>query len=75
MTAPRRRIVRPVTNGQASNAIRQRQVQRLRERLERERSALIRWQRRLKLAFNAIQKHQQRISRIERQLAQLEEKP
>lgn len=73
MAVPRRRLLRappsPVPNDQA----RSRRLQRLRARLERERSALVRWQKRLRRAFKATETHQFRIARIERQLAQTEE--
>jgi hypothetical protein len=71
MTAPRRGIVRPSpapTNGQQQ----QRQLDRLRARLNHERSALARWQRRLKRAFTAVEKSQKCIARIERKIAQME---
>ena len=70
MTLPRRRLIRsaPVTTPE-----RPRQIQKLRERLEKERVALARWQTRLKRAFNAVEKSQKRIARIERQLTHLED--
>jgi lipid II:glycine glycyltransferase (peptidoglycan interpeptide bridge formation enzyme) len=49
------------------------QIQRLRDRLEKERGALSRWQSKLKRAFNAVEKAQKRIARIERQLTHLED--
>lgn len=70
MNAPRRRIVRPPV--QRSDSNKHIRVQKLRVRLERERSALLRWQARLKRAFNTVQKTQARISRLERQLARLD---
>ncbi|MBL8798547.1 MAG: hypothetical protein JNM56_31920 [Planctomycetia bacterium] len=67
MSAPRRRIVRPPTQPpDPNNHVR---VQKLRVRLECERAALLRWQARLKRAFNTVQKTQARITRLERQLA------
>ena len=71
MSAPRRRILRPLA--QQPNPNNQARVQKLRARLERERVALLRWQARLKRAFNTVQKTQARITRIERQLARTEE--
>ena len=56
MSAPRRRIIRPASNGQAASQKRQQQLDRLRAALARERAALARWQKRLRRAFNAIQK-------------------
>lgn len=73
MSSPRRRIVRstppPSTNGGAQ----QRQAERLRRRLQAEHRALARWLIRLKRAFNAFAKHQQTITRLERQLGKLQE--
>ena len=70
MTAPRRRIVRPATPPAPD---RQRQLHRLRARLDQERHALHRWQSKLKRAFNTVDKHQKAIARIERQLTKMEE--
>ena len=47
--------------------------QRLRSRLETERASLNRWMPRLKRAFNTVLKTYQRIARLERQIAHLEE--
>lgn len=69
MSAPRRRIIRPVVQ-EPNHHVR---VQKLRARLERERVALLRWQTRMKRAFNAVQKAQKCITRIERQLVHWEE--
>lgn len=69
MTAPRRRIVRPQSNGQAATQQRQRQLDGLRGKLERERAALTRWQKRLRRAFAKVEKTQLRIARLEKQLA------
>jgi len=70
MSIPRR-LVRLAAVSAASR--RQRQVQRLRERLELELAALARSQRRLQLAFTLTKDCQQRIVRIEQQLTRLEE--
>jgi hypothetical protein len=67
MTMPRRRLVRP--QNRPDNT---RRRQRLRERLELERIALARWQSRLRRAFNAVEKHQAYIGRLERQITKLE---
>jgi hypothetical protein len=72
MTAPRRRLVRVA----APNPPRPQpapRLSRLRSRLEAERTALARWQSRLRRAFNAVEKFQRSIQRIERQIARLEE--
>jgi hypothetical protein len=45
----------------------------MRERLEHERAALARWQTRLKRAFNAVEKCQRKIARLERNITHLEE--
>jgi len=68
MSSSRRRIIRP-TAPAAVDSERQKQLQRLRGRLEHERTALGRWQIRLKRAFNTVAKHQKAIARLERQLA------
>jgi hypothetical protein len=49
------------------------QIQKLQSRLETERAALNRWMPRLKRSFNTVLKIYQRISRLERQIARLEE--
>ena len=69
MSVPRRRIVRPPA--QQPNPNNHARLQKLRVRLERERSALLRWQARLKRAFNTVQKTQARITRLERHIARL----
>ena len=71
-SAPRRRLIRPASVPvEVPN--RSHQIQRLRDRLEKERAALTRWQSKLKRAFNAVEKSQKRIARIERQLTHLED--
>jgi hypothetical protein len=73
MSTPRRRIVRaspPPANGSVQS---NQQIQRLRSRLETERASLNRWMPRLKRAFNTVLKTYQRIARLERQIARLEE--
>lgn len=72
MAAPRRNIVRPPLSSRPASA-HPHQRDRLRGRLERERLALARWQKRLRRAFNAVQKHQKAITLLERQLSRLEE--
>lgn len=73
MSMPRRRLIRPALTPAPINPNRHRQVQKLRERLEHEHAALARWQTKLKRAFNTVEKCQKAISRIERQLTQVEE--
>jgi hypothetical protein len=67
MTTPRRRLVRPPIP-----PANERQIQKARIKLDRERTGLVRWMSRLKRAFNAVQKQQQRIGRLERRIRQLE---
>ena len=73
MVTPRRNIVRPVSSSTAVTS--QRQVQRLRARLDRERIALARWQTRLRRAFNSVEKHQRSSARLERKIAHMEKLP
>lgn len=72
MTMPRRRLVRSAVPGQHTVQA-ERRVQKLRTRLEAERTALVRWQRKLRRAFNAVEKCQRSIQRLEHQLARLED--
>jgi len=72
MSLPRRRLIRPAPVPVASPE-RPRQTQKLRERLDKERAALARWQTKLKRAFNAVEKCQRKITRVERQINHLEE--
>ena len=71
MTTPRRRIVRPAP---PINPVqeRQQQIERLRLGLTQARTALGRWQTRLKRAFTTTQKYQKTITRIEKHIARLE---
>ena len=70
MTAPRRRILRPES---APSPVRTHvQWQALRQKLDRERTALARWMSRLKRAFHAMEKQQQTVARLERRIASLE---
>ena len=68
MSTPRRRIVRPTPIADYDDQRLQRRILQLRGRLAKERVALDRWMSRLKRAFKAMQKAQQRIARIEKQL-------
>jgi hypothetical protein len=72
MAAPRRRILRPARST-VPDPQKQLRLQKLRASLERERAALARWMARLKRAFHAVEKAQQRSNRVERQIAKLEE--
>jgi hypothetical protein len=48
------------------------QLQKLRARLEENRRGLTRWLSKLRRAFNAMDKHNRRIARLERQITHLE---
>ncbi len=69
MSAPRRRLVRPARVPEGPS---QRQVQKLRFKLDAQRQVLARWMKRLTRAINTVIKTQQHITRYERQLALLE---
>lgn len=66
----RRRIVRP--GPPCAPPMQTEQVQKVRDELDRERCALLRWFARLRRACNALQKHQRRAAHLERRLRQLE---
>jgi CII-binding regulator of phage lambda lysogenization HflD len=72
-TTPRRRLIRPDPAPSRLPPPIDRQTQKLRARLEKERLSLARWMKRLKRAFTAVQKLQQTIVRIERQITHLED--
>jgi hypothetical protein len=69
MTTPRRRLIRPTTP--ATDPQPAAQLQQLRTKLDKDRKDLARWMARLKRAFTFVQKHQQRIARLERQITNL----
>ena len=71
MNAPRRRLIRSAPTQEVAPD-NQRQIRKLRDRLEKERAALARWQTKMKRAFNAVAKCQKTIARIERHLSKLE---
>ncbi len=73
MTVPRRRIVRSGPAPAVHDGRRQRQLQRLRARLEQEQTALARWMSRLKRAFHAVEKGQLRVTRMQKTIARQEE--
>lgn len=70
MTTPRRRIVRP--GPPSAPATSPQRLQKVRDKLDRERTLLNRWMSRLKRAFNALQKHQNHVAHLERRIRQLE---
>lgn len=71
----RRNLVRtPATISTSPSPHRQQKtLQQARIRLHQERTSLARWQKRLCRAFNAVQKVQARIARLERRIAKLDE--
>jgi transposase len=73
MTQPSRRIIRPSSPNPSTDQHRQRQLLRIRSRLEAERTTLSRWQSKLNRAFNAVVRAQKKIARLEKQLAHLQE--
>ena len=72
MPPPRRQLIRPAQSPANSHVDTDRQIHKLRSRLEAERNALARWMTRLRRAFNSVTKIQQHVARIERQIARLE---
>ena len=70
MTSPRRRLIRPTTP--AADPQPAAHLQTLRAKLAKDRKDLARWMVRLKRAFTFVQKHQQRIARLERQVTKFE---
>jgi hypothetical protein len=70
MATPRRRIIRPSAESQTPDPARQRRLQKLRTRLQGERTAIDRWWKRLRRALNAVEKHQRSAKNLERQIAQ-----
>lgn len=70
-TVPRRRVLRPVRPS-ADDTQRQQKLAAKREQLHKEQQNLARWMSRLKRAFHAVEKQQRRVTRLERQLEDLE---
>ena len=68
----RRRILRSA-NGSPDNQRQAQRLRKLRERLVLEREALARWMKRLRRAFNAAEKRQRTIARIEKEMTKLQE--
>jgi hypothetical protein len=69
MTTPRRRLIRPTLPYPPAPS---HQVQKLRTKLEDERRGMARWLSRLRRAFTAMNKHSERIARLERQIAKIQ---
>jgi hypothetical protein len=72
MSVPRRTIIRPAV-APLSDVQRRHQLDRLRTKLEAERTSLVRWQSRLRRAFKACEKHQRAVARLERRIRQVQE--
>lgn len=68
----RRHIIRSDARASSHNPNRQRSIQKLQARREKERVALSRWQKKLKRAFNAVSRIQKLLARIDRQINQME---
>jgi hypothetical protein len=68
----RRRLIRPSDDNAFSSPNHERSIQKLRARLQQQRTALVRWQKKLKRAFNAVTRLQTSITRSERQLSKKE---
>jgi hypothetical protein len=72
MSQPRRRILRP-GRAVAEDGPRQTKLLARRSRLETEQQTLSRWMSRLKRAFHAVEKQQQKVTRLEREIAKLQQ--
>lgn len=70
-TTPRRRVLRTAPTATDDTA-RLRKLGTRRIRLQAEQQVLTRWMPRLRRAFHAVEKQQQKISRLEREIARLE---
>ena len=72
MSQPRRRLLRP-PRPMADDGPRQTKLLARRARLEAEQQSLARWMSRLKRAFHAVEKQQQKVTRLEREIARLQQ--
>jgi hypothetical protein len=70
-SSPRRRVLR-APRADAQDVRRQRKIATRRARLDSEQHTLARWMTKLKRAFHAVEKQQRTITRLEREIAQLE---
>ncbi len=68
----RRRIIRPDLSTMPPNPNRQRTMLKLQARRDKERTALARWQKKLRRAFNAVARLQNSLARVERQITTME---
>jgi hypothetical protein len=71
MNQPRRRLLRP-SRTLADNAPRQIKLLARRSKLEAGQECLTRWMSRLKRAFHAVEKQQQKVTRLEREITRLQ---
>jgi hypothetical protein len=72
MSLPRRRILRP-SRPVTDDTRRQDKLLDRRSRLRAEQESLARWMKRLKRAFHAVEGSQQKVTRLERQIAWLQQ--
>jgi lipid II:glycine glycyltransferase (peptidoglycan interpeptide bridge formation enzyme) len=72
MTVPRRRVIRPIPSQVPTKPQHPQRFQKLQARLEREQHTLTRWMAKLKRAFHAVEKGQQCVARLQRQIARME---
>jgi hypothetical protein len=72
MSQPRRRLLRPARPS-ADHGPRQTKLLARRSRLEAEQQCLTRWMSRLKRAFHAVEKQQGKVTRLEREIARLQQ--
>lgn len=70
MSTPRRRVLRPIPPAVPVDLQVQRRLQQLRAKLEQEQAGLARWMGKLRRAFHAVERHQVRVARLERQVTQ-----
>jgi hypothetical protein len=72
MSQCRRRILRPSLTP-ADNGRRQALLMSRRTKLQAEQQCLARWMSRLRRAFHAVERSQQKVTRLEREIARLQE--
>jgi hypothetical protein len=73
MSAPRRQLIRPLSAAPPVTPQQQRRLQKLRTRLEQERAVLARWMTKLRRAFHSVERGQARLTRMEKEIARLEQ--
>lgn len=72
MTQPRRRVIRPASPATTPSSTR---LPRLHAQLARQQAALVAWTTKLKRAFHSFEKHQRKLTAIQRQIRNLEQDP